>query len=179
MLGWVKIQHLSWVGLTSTYNHKSMYTAFCVLALLLILTLTGKKSVHHEITIHAKPVEVWSVLMDTDKYGNWNPVMKLLEGKVEEGSRVKYQFTQSEDNQYDIDTKVKVVQPGQLLNQGGGIPFILTFDHKYLLQPSGDNTQLTIHEDYSGIGVHFWNPAPVEAAYGRLNNEIKKRVESF
>lgn len=156
-----------------------MYIALGIIALLVVLDLTGKKSVHHEITINASPEKVWSVLVDTDKYESWNPVMKLLEGEVIAGNKVKYQFTQSSDSQYDIDSNVKKVQPNQLLNQGGGIPLVLTFDHKYLLEPSGDGTKLTIHEDYGGIGVHFWNPAPVKEAYKRLNEAIKKRVESL
>ena len=156
-----------------------MYIAIGILALLLVLVLTGRKSVHHEITINASPEKVWSVLVDTDNYESWNPVMKLLEGEVKEGNKVKYQFTQDADNISEIPSNVKKVIPNELLNQGGGLPFILTFNHKYLLEPLGNGTKLIIHEDYKGIGVNFWNPAPVEVAYGRLNQAIKKRTESL
>ena len=156
-----------------------MYIAIGILALLLVLVLTGRKSVHHEITINASPEKVWSVLVDTDNYESWNPVMKLLEGEVKEGNKVKYQFTQDADNISEIPSNVKKVIPNELLNQGGGLPFILTFNHKYLLEPLGNGTKLIIHEDYKGIGVNFWNPAPVEVAYGRLNQAITKRTDSL
>ena len=67
--------------------------------------------------------------------------------------------------------------PNQLLNQKGGIPAVLTFDHKYVLEPAGETTVIIIHEDYKGLGVHFWNPEPVEKAYQRLNEALKSRVE--
>ena len=150
-----------------------------VLAILVILYLLGRKSVHHEITIAAEPGKVWAVLIDTDQYESWNPVMKLLEGEIKEGAKVKYEFTQDADNVSVIPSVVKKIVPNQLLNQGGGLPLLLTFNHQYILEQAGKGTKLTIHEDYRGIGVNFWNPAPVEQAYGRLNAAIKERVESL
>lgn len=160
-------------------SSKWMIAALILVAVLLILYVMGQKSVHHEITIHASPEKVWSVLTNTSKYDSWNPVMKLLEGEVKEGQSVTYQFTQDVENVSEIPSKVKEMIPNQLLNQGGGIPFILTFDHKYILEPSDHGSKLIIHEDYRGIGVNFWNPKPVEAAYARLNEAIKKRAESI
>ena len=160
------------------YNTWMIYLIIFLLVLV-VLYFMGNKSVHHEITINASPEKVWSVLTNTDSYDNWNPVMKLLEGEIKEGNKVKYQFTQDADNVSEIPSKVKKVIPIKLLNQGGGLSFVLTFDHKYQLEPLVDGTKLTIHEDYAGIGVNFWNPKAVEAAYGRLNEAIKKRVESL
>lgn len=154
-----------------------MFIALGVIILLVILALTGRKSVHHEISIEASPSEVWNVLIDTDSYDAWNPVMKLLEGNVKEGHSVLYQFSQSIDKKYNISSTVKEIIPNKKQNQGGGSPFILSFNHQYLLESSGDKTKLTIHEDYKGIGVHFWNPKPVELAYIKLNKAIKKEVE--
>ena len=149
-----------------------------LLAILTVLVILGRKSVHHEILIEATPETVWNVLTDTDNYDSWNPVMKLLEGEIKEGNQVLYQFTQDPDNIIEMPSTVKQIVPQKLLNQGGGPPLILTFDHRYILESQGSGTKLTIHEDYAGIGVNFWNPAPVEAAYGRLNEAIKARAES-
>ena len=73
-----------------------------LLVVLVVLFFTGRKSVHHEIIINASPAAVWSVLADTDKYKDWNPVMLLKEGSIQEGQKVLYQFTQAADKQYDI-----------------------------------------------------------------------------
>jgi len=156
-----------------------MYLVIGLIALSTALILTGRESVHHEININASPEEVWSVLMNINSYGVWNPVMTLLEGEVKEGNKVKYQFTQSIDRKYVIDAKVKKIIPNQLLNQGGGITLILSFDHQYILQPAKNGTKLTIHEEYRGAGVNFWDPKLVELAYEQLNIALKTRVEEL
>ena len=160
-------------------NSKLLLILLVIIAILVILYFLGRKSVHQEIRINASPEKVWSVLVNTDAYDSWNPVMKLLEGTVKEGNKVKYRFTQDAENISEIPSNVKKVMPNQLLNQGGGLPFIITFDHQYILEEINEATKLTIHEDYSGLWVNFWNSAPVEAAYGRLGKAIKKRVESL
>ena len=150
-----------------------------ILILIVILFFTGQKSVHSEIIINSTANKVWDVLSDTDKYPEWNPVMLLKEGSILEGQKVVYQFTQSADKQYDISTSVKKVSTGKLLNQGGGMSGVLSFDHRYFLEKMGNKTKLIIHEDYRGIGVNFWNPKPVQTAYEKLALAIKNRAESI
>ena len=156
-----------------------MYIIIGLLAALVILVFTGKKSVHHEITINAAPDKVWNVLTEMDKYQNWNPVMELLEGTVQAGNKVRYKFTQDESTTSEIGATVLQVVPNKLLNQKGGIPLVLTFNHRYVLESTGNSTRVIIHEDYTGIGVNFWNPQPVEEAYKRLNFALKERVEKI
>ena len=141
------------------------------------MVFTGSKSAHHEITINATPEKVWNILFEMDEYPNWNPVMELIEGTVQKGNKVKYKFTQNENTSSEIGSTVLQVVPNKLLNQKGGIPLVLTFNHKYMLEPTGNSTKVIIHEDYRGIGVNFWNPQPVEEAYKRLNFALKNRVE--
>lgn len=156
-----------------------LYIALGGVIVLTILAWLGNKSVNHEIMINASPEFVWSVLTKMDKYPEWNPVMELLEGEVKEGNKVKYRFTQDDTNAYEISASVIKVIPNKLLNQEGGIPFVLTYNHKYILEDSGNSTKVIIHEDYRGIGVNFWNPDPVQKAYKRLNEALKERVESI
>lgn len=155
-----------------------IYAVIGIALILLMLLWTGRKSVQHEVTINASPEQVWKVLIATDKYIEWNPVMQLLEGEIKEGNTVKYQFTQDVNNVSQIQSNVVKVIPNELLNQKGGLPLLLTFNHRYIIESSGKNTKLTIHEAYHGIGVNFWNPEPVEQAYKRLNLALKDRVEN-
>lgn len=157
---------------------KMIYIVIGILTLLGILIFTGNKSVHHEVTINASPQQVWKVLMDTDKYHEWNPVMQLLEGEIIVGNQVKYQFTQDANNKSQISAKIEQIIPNRLLNQTGGMPYILTFNHKYILEAKEEQTKIIIHEDYRGIGVNFWNPKQVEIAYGRLNKALKNKIEN-
>ncbi len=160
-------------------SSKWMLIALGLVVLLVILYFTGNKSVHHEIVIQASPEEVWAVLSDTDAYPAWNPVLIPQEGTFTEGANIVYEFKQDASTSSTIPATVKQIIPNELLNQNGGLPVVLTYNHKYILQPEGAQTRVIIHEDYRGIGVNFWNPAPVEEAYGRLNEALKQRVESL
>ncbi len=119
------------------YKSWMIYLIIFLLALV-VMYFMGNKSVHHEIVINKSSEKVWEVLTDIDRYKEWNPVMELLEGKIKEGNQVKYRFTQDENNVSEIPSKVKKIIPNKLLNQGGGLPFVITFDHKYILEKKGE-----------------------------------------
>lgn len=149
-----------------------------VAAILVVLVVTGRKSVHSEIEIAASPEDVWQVLMDKDAYREWNPVLIPVDGKLEEGAKVTYEFHQDANTSSVISSKVIKLETNRLLNQGGGVPGVVTFNHSYTLVPTASGTKVIIHEEYRGVYVNFWKPQPVEEAYKRLNEALKKRVES-
>lgn len=151
-------------------------TIIVIVFSLVLLYLIGRKSVHTEIVTPASVEQIWSVLVDTKQYEQWNQVFELLEGNLQEGETVKYRFHQDDDNAYEISTSVKQVLENKLLNQGGGMPGVLSFDHRYILEPIEGGTKVVIHEDYRGIAVPFWNPEPVGKAYHRLGQALKNRV---
>lgn len=158
--------------------NKFLIILLVIAVILVILIFTGKKSVRHELVINASPEKVWQVLTNTDAYAEWNPIMQLVKGDIKVGNKVTYKFTQDSAVSYEVPITVKQIIPNKLLNQKGGTPLILTYDHKYTLEPQGDKTKVIISEDYNGIGVNFWNPALVGKAYGILNEALKRKVES-
>lgn len=83
-----------------------MFIGIGVIVVIIILIFTGRKSVHHEITIEAPSQKVWETLINMSEYPNWNPVMKLIDGEVKEGCKVKYQFIQDADNISEIPASV-------------------------------------------------------------------------
>lgn len=161
------------------FKSRFMIIALVIIGVLVVLFVLGRKSVHSEIVIKAQPTDVWKVLMDNGSYQEWNTVLIPLNGELKEGEKVLYEFNQDENTKSEISSKVKKIVPNNLLNQGGGIPGILTFNHKYILEEVNEGTKVIIHEDYRGIMVPFWNAKPVEKAYERLNFELKNRVESL
>ena len=155
------------------------YIFLLLFAALGILYFLGNKTVSNEVSIAKRPNEVWSVLINTDAYKEWNPVMELLTGEIKEGEKVSYLFSRDKENTFTIPTRVKKVIPGKLLNQSGGTPFIITFDHKYIIEANEEGSLLKIHENYKGVYVPFWNPKPVEKAYKKLSEAIKSKAESL
>lgn len=157
-----------------------MWGGVMLAGVLVVLFIIGNKSVHHEITVEAPPAKVWQVITDTQAYAEWNPVMLSVDKAPTVGAKVTYKYQQEPGKIYDIPATVKAMVEEKLLNQAGGMPGILTYNHRYELVTlnNGASTKLIIHEDYRGIGVPFWNPEAVGASYGRLNEAIKARTEA-
>lgn len=143
---------------------------------ILSMGLVGCAATHNEIVIDASPEEVWSVLMDVESYPQWNPVIIDPEGEFKEGEKVVFQFRESTGKQYEVKATVVEVTPEKFLNQYGGFWGVLTYDHKYLLEPEGAGTKVTIHEDYKGVYVPFWDHSAMDASYALLNEALKNRV---
>ena len=156
--------------------NKWFWLALVAIAILINLYVFGKKSVHQEMSIDASPAEVWKILTDFESIGLWNKVLIPIEGQLKEGEKVTYEFHQDSTSSSKIPALVKTLKAPELLNQTGGMRGILTFNHKYMLFTDGKGTRLIIHEEYRGIMVPFWNPKPVEKAYGRLAQSLKDRV---
>ncbi|RNC88518.1 MAG: hypothetical protein ED555_12830 [Allomuricauda sp.] len=150
-----------------------------IVLLLIVLIFTGKKSVNAEISINGTKEEVWAVLTNFTKAKEWNRVLIPIEGTLGVGNKIKYEFYQDEGGKAAVmDAEVRQIKSGELINQNGGIPGILTFNHHYFIKESGSTTTVKITEEYRGIMVNFWNPKPVEKAYERLLVSLKQKIEA-
>ncbi|WP_420547576.1 SRPBCC family protein [Curvivirga sp.] len=159
---------LKWIIISSTI----------FLSLAVVTAKAGQKSIHSETYINASPKDVWQALFNLEKYEKWNPVMRPLSGKMVEGGKIRYHFIESESKSYELSAEVKKVTPQSLINQRGGYPLILKFDHKYILEPSGLGTKFIIHEEYNGIWVHFWDPSFVQHLYDKIGVSLKTYLEN-
>ena len=151
-----------------------------VVALALVpigLALIVEKSVSTSITIASSAENVWKVLMDERGYQQWNPVLVPLEGEIAPGARMRYRWTQPNGEAIEVESKVITADDSKKLHQRGGIPGILTFDHRYTLTHSGGSTLVEQSEVYKGLGVLFWDASQMEPAYRAVNEALKRRVE--
>jgi hypothetical protein len=162
--------------LVAILSSKWLISSIVLVAVLVVMYLLGRKSVHTELVIPADSKEVWSVLMDVPAYDEWNPVLIPVEGTFAEGEQLKYHMTQPDGKHTEVQATVRELIEEKKLNQYGGIPGILTFDHTWLLEPVEGGTRVTQHEEYRGIGVLFWNPSWFESAYQRANEALRDRV---
>lgn len=141
-----------------------------------MLGLVGCKGVDAQLTIPAPPEEIWAVLMDGERYGEWNPVLVEVEGEFRQGADLTYQMMTESGEPAEVGAHVVLLDPERELNQAGGYWGILTFDHHWILEPVEGGTRVTQHEDYEGIGVLFFDPGWFEAAYGRGNHALADQV---
>ena len=78
-----------------------------------------------------------------------------------------------------VSSRVEKIVVNREINQVGGIPGILTFDHTWRIEPTDGGTKVIQHEEYRGIGVLFWDPAWVEDAYDEGNLGLSDYLSSL
>lgn len=162
-----------------------MYTLILSLAIpvVLVLSLLGshlfiKRTFHTELLISAPVDEVWGLLLNESRYKEWNTVLVPVEGKIIQGRKLRYEMTNENNEKSIIAMKVKRSLENKELNQVGGIPGFLTFNHKYILKPMNNGTKLVQHETDRGIGLLFWNSDWIEPAYLKTSFNLKLIVEN-
>ena len=140
------------------------------------LAVTGRKSVKAELFVAATPEEVWRVIIDGSDYQSWNPLLVPLEGDIALGNKVTYEMTDNKGNKSNISARVKAFETNRYLNQFGGIPGIITFNHEYKLEPLDGGTRIIQQEEYRGLYVWFWDPEWLNGAYADVNEAISRKI---
>ena len=137
-----------------------------ILAVIVILALTGSKSAHAERVIPHPAEAIWAAITDADGYEHWNPILVRAEGEFEEGGTMRYQMRTADGGATPVESLVRRVVHEREINQFGGMQGVLTFSHTWRLEPAAaGGTRVIQHEEYGGIGVWFWSPAWTESAY--------------
>jgi hypothetical protein len=138
--------------------------------------LAGHKVVHTQIIIPTSATKVWSVLTDTSSYSKWHPVIAHVEGRLEPGQQVVSMWTDAEGEKHQIESNVVRYKDERLLNLYGGMPLVLTFDHRFELETVPEGTRVTQFEEYRGIGVLFWDTTRIKTAHAAANEALRAYV---
>ncbi|MEM7584327.1 MAG: SRPBCC domain-containing protein [Acidobacteriota bacterium] len=152
------------------------HRALALTGIIMATALLGHKIIHTEIVIPAMPENVWPVLTDAPGYSSWNPVMVEVEGEYREGAKLTYRVRETSGKESTMTSKVIRLVERRELRQFGGIRGILTFEHRWILEPVDGGTRVTQHEEYRGVGVWFWDASWVEPAYSRANEALREKV---
>ena len=147
-----------------------------VLGALVAASLLTTKTFHAETFIPAPPEEVWGVLMDTESYPDWNPTFVRADGSYEVGAKVRNTVRDPAGNLLKMTATVRALTPSRELRQTGGIHGIITFDHRWLLEPVEGGTKVIQHEVDRGAFLWFWNSDWIEPAYSRTNEALARRI---
>ncbi len=156
----------------------ALWVVLTLVAIAAAASFATQKTFHVEIDIPASPDAVWAVLVDTAAYPQWNPVFVEVDGAYAEGETVLNRVREPDGAILEMTATVETLIPGAELRQSGGIPGILTFDHRWLLEPADGGTKVIQHEVDRGIGLWFWSSDWLEAAYAATNEALAERVRS-
>ena len=153
-----------------------MIVVTAVVCVLLLAALLARKSVRAEITIPVEPEVIWSVLTNPETYGEWNPILTAVDGVFVKGATLTVAMRTDDGSTSTVMSKVEAIEAPSKINQTGGIPLVLTFNHTWSLEEMPEGTRVTQSEYYTGIGVLFWDPSTVEQAYHQANKNLHDRV---
>lgn len=110
---------------------------------------------HTEIMIDATPEQVWSILTDTENYGNWNEIILKIDGKIEDQGEV--------DVLFKAGAKAKPQKFHNFLYVEAGVEFYwsqvqalgIKDRHCFRVEPVADNKTRFIQSDQA-LGGMTW-----------------------
>lgn len=141
-----------------------------------------------EIEIDVSAEAVWAVLIDVERFAEWNPFLKRVEGTLAVGEVLNVWLQLGSGRAVRIRPRVTRFEPGRALAWRGQLGRgLFRGDHSYELSPlSTEPTEPTerclfVHrESFSGPLVPWVRrlfAGPTQAAFAGMNRALKARAE--
>lgn len=130
--------------------------------------------IYTSIEIEATPKEVWKALTDTDRYSQWNPFIKRINGELKEGATIEVFIQPVGEKGMTFRPKVISCIPGQELRWLGKVfvPGLFDGEHGFEIEDLGEGKVKFIHKErFQGLLVPFLK--------SKLNNGTRKGFEAM
>lgn len=140
-------------------------------------------SIKTTIDIGASAEMVWRVLTNFSSYPKWNPFIREIHGKAEQGARLRVRMRLSKDKVHRFSPRITKVIPAAELHWRGRLMFPGLFDgeHSFIIVPNGVNgVRFIQREQFGGLLAPLLLPfiaKKTEAAFERMNKALKKVAE--
>ncbi|MCB9231015.1 MAG: SRPBCC domain-containing protein [Bacteroidia bacterium] len=161
-------------------------TAFASLLAFFSMTNSSSKShdIYSEILIKATPQQVWNVLSDNRKWGEWTSFFKSSEGELVVGKRLKNAMVMN-GKTYTFRPKVLEVVEMKTFSWKGSfiIPGIFDGTHVFVIQEAGGGMVRVIQkESFRGILKGMIKGKMGQETlknFNQMNQDLKVKVESM
>ena len=143
--------------------------------------LTQTDQIRTEIEIAAEPEAVWSVLTDFNKYPEWNPFIKKIEGEAVVGEQLDATFHPLHmENPQNLKLIIQVANENEELRWLGRIliPGLLEGEQYFLLTETESGTRFTHGENFTGLLLLFIDVSENAPSFEAVNRELKVRTEA-
>ncbi len=134
--------------------------------------------------VAASPEVVWDVLIDFDRWHEWNPSVPSIRGEAELGSTVKLTLAMPGRPSAKVKATLTEVEPGRRLCWHGnvGADWVFAGTRQFVLDPQADGTVLVTHvENVRGVLFPVFSavmgPA-IQQHHDNLNEALTRRGES-
>lgn len=161
---------------------KQIATIFLLMLSLTCVGQNGKASTEKKTfnrtttitqTIEASPTVVWNLLTNAAAYSKWNSTIVSIEGKIEEGEKIKLVSTLDPERTFKL--KVKECAPEQRLVWGDAMG-----KRVYTLVKEGDATVFSMTEKIGSFMFPlFANKIPsFDASFEQFVADLKQAAEA-
>lgn len=137
-----------------------------------------------EFDVDASDDQVWAVLADFERWGEWNPSVPSISGDVREGSTASLTLAMPGRPKMNVRAVLEEVAPGRRLTWRGrlGADRLFTGRREFAIDPlTANRVRVTHVEDLQGWIAPVFEKLmgrAVQAAHDDLNDALKRRAES-
>ena len=141
------------------------------------------RNIHTEIEINAPVDRVWNILMEFEKYPEWNPFVTSIHGKAQVGEGLKVVLNQPESKPMTMKPKCLVAEVNTEFRWLGHLLFPGIFDGEHIFKMKtldGGKTKFIQSENFKGLLVPvFWKMLNTKTIKGfeMMNKALKERAE--
>jgi hypothetical protein len=117
------------------------------------------KEIKTEITINASPSRIWKILMDFDKYPEWNPFIKYILGQPVKGNKISARLEPPDAKGMTINPRVLKVKNEEEFRWLGHliIPGLFDGEHIFELMDNKNGTTTFIQREiFNGILISLF-----------------------
>src|SRR5207245_3461571 len=135
-----------------------------------------------EIEIDAPAERVWAVLLDFERFPDWNPFIRSIRGQALVGSRLEVLLGASGTRPMRFRPTVKAVVPDRELRWLGrlALPRLLDGDHIFQIEPLGPTrAQFVQRERFRGLFVPLLARSlnrDARRGFEEMNRALRERV---
>lgn len=141
------------------------------------------KEIRTEVDIDSSPEKVWQVLTDFGHYRDWNPFIRDITGKLNEGSRLEIQISTSTKKTRKYRPVLTKIEPNREMRWLGKafLPGLFDGEHILTLQRLENNQVRLVHREiFRGIGVSLAGSRldfEIRRKFEEMNSALKKKIE--
>lgn len=142
------------------------------------------RSIITRIDINAEPARVWQILTDFERYPEWNPFIRQLEGDVREGGRFKVVIQPQGGKPMTFTPRCLAFEEDRHFRWLGQMwmPGIFDGEHIFELRSNHSGGTHFIHrENFKGVLVPLlWKQLDngTRKGFERMNAMLKSRAET-
>jgi hypothetical protein len=145
--------------------------------------ITKGKLLYTEIRINASAETVWSVLTDFEKYPDWNPFIRSLQGGPEKGKKIDVLLQAPQKKVMRFKPRVLQFEKEKEFRWIGKLilPRLFDGEHTFKVTANGDGTCTFLHyERFRGMLVPLLKhmlDKNTRQGFEQMNAAMKKRCE--